>query len=40
MERAEESIESNRHELEQGIQLAHEECPQGESTFDDNKFCD
>lgn len=36
----EESIESNRYELEGETELVHEECPQGESTFDDNKFCD
>lgn len=40
MEVTEASIESNRYELEGEIQLVHEECPRGESTLDDNKFCD
>ena len=35
MELTEESIKSKRYELEQEIQLLHEECPQGESIFSD-----
>lgn len=35
MELTEESIERNRYELEQEIQLLHEECPEGERIFSD-----